>query len=243
MSKTALVTGAARRIGAEISRTLHREGFNLVLHYRESESAAADLRDELNSKRSDSVRIIRADLLEIENINGMVAEVLDCWGGIDVLVNNASAFYPTEVATVSESDWDEIIGCNLKAPYFLSLALASQLGVKRGCIVNLVDIHAQKPHKTYSVYCISKAGLVMLTQSLARELAPDVRVNGIAPGAIMWPENDISEAEKKDIVSRIALGRTGTPSDVAKAVLYLVESGDYITGQIIPVDGGRSLYS
>ena len=239
--KVALVTGAARRVGAEIARELHRSGLNVVIHYRESAEAATVLRDELLAARPDSAGLIRADLLDTASLPGVIAQAQGLWGRLDALVNNASGFYPTPVGTIDEAQWDELIGSNLKAPLFLSQAAAPHLAERLGCIVNIVDIHAERPLKAYPVYCAAKAGLVMLTKSLARELAPAVRVNAVAPGAILWPEHASDEA-RRAIVARTALKRQGRPYDIARAVRFLVMEAEYITGEIITVDGGRSLY-
>ncbi len=239
--KTALITGAARRIGAVIARLLHDSGMNVVLHYRHSSAEAVRLRDELNARRGHSALAVRADLLDTSALDAVIGEAHAAWGRLDALINNASAFFPTPCGTVSEAQWHELIDCNLKAPFFLSQAAAPLLAASRGCIVNITDIHGERPLKAHSVYSISKAGLAMMTQALARELGPDVRVNGIAPGAILWPENDIGEAAQTDIVSRTALKRAGEPADIARAVLFLLRDAPYVTGQIIAVDGGRSL--
>lgn len=239
--KTALITGAARRIGAVIAQMLHENGMNVVLHYRHSSAEAFRLRDALNARRTHSALAVRADLLDTFALDAVIGEAHTAWGRLDALVNNASAFFPTPHGTVSEAQWHELIDCNLKAPFFLSQAAAPLLAAKRGCIVNITDIHGERPLKAHSVYSISKAGLAMMTRVLARELGPAVRVNGVAPGAILWPENDISEETRADIVSRTALKRQGAPEDIARAVLFLLRDAPYVTGQIIAVDGGRSL--
>jgi pteridine reductase len=238
--KVALVTGAARRVGAATIRLLHAHGLNIVLHYRSSREDAQQLQQELNAQRADSVVLIQADLMHTDKIQGTVKAACKAWGRLDVLVNNASGFYPTPLGAVDEQEWEFLLGSNLKAPFFLCQAAAAQLRQHHGCIINIVDIHAERPLKNYPVYSIAKAGLVMLTKSLARELAPDVRVNGVAPGAILWPE-DIDEVAKQRIVSRIALKRQGTPEDIARTILFLINDAEYITGQIITVDGGRTL--
>lgn len=240
--KVALITGAAHRIGAETARTLHAEGMRLVLHYRSSRDAALSLQQELNEKRKDSVILVQADLLAIKGLPKLVEEAVTAWGRLDVLVNNASSFYKTHMGKVSEEEWDELMGSNLKAPFFLSQAAAPHLQRQKGCIINIVDIHGDRPLKHYPVYSMAKAGLVMLTKSLACELGPDVRVNGVAPGAILWPEN-IDEVTKQRIISRTFLKRKGAPHDIAKAITFLVRDAGYISGQIITVDGGRSLNS
>lgn len=239
-AKVALITGAAQRVGAEIARELHRSGMRVVIHYRSSAEAAAALRDELLAARPDSAALIQGDLLETAALPALVAAAHARWGQLDVLVNNASSFYPTPIGGITETQWDDLIGSNLKAPLFLSQAAAPLLAARQGCIVNLVDIHAERPLKGYPLYCSAKAGLVMLTKALARELAPAVRVNAIAPGAILWPEH-ASEETRRAIVARTALKRRGEPHDVARAVRFLATEAEYVTGQVLTVDGGRSL--
>lgn len=237
-----LVTGAAKRIGAAIVRGLHGAGYRVIIHFRESSEAAISLQRELNDLRPRSVELLQADLSEIECFRDLASRAIAPFGRIDALINNASAFYPTPVDSVTEAQWDELIGCNLKAPFFLSLAFAPELEQRGGGIVNIADIHGLRPLKGFSIYSISKAGMVAMTQSLARELAPSVRVNGLAPGAILWPENGITADQREQILARVALQRTGLPRDIAQAVQFLLES-DYITGQVFAIDGGRSLYS
>ena len=239
--KVALITGAAHRIGATIARTLHAEGMNIALHYRSSRSAAEVLHVELNRLRPNSVILIQADLLDVNSLPGLVQTAEAAWGRLDVLVNNASTFYPTAIGSITEHHWDDLLGSNLKAPLFLSQAAAPALAKQRGCIVNIIDIHAQRPMKGFPVYSIAKAGLAMLTMSLARELGPNIRVNGVAPGAILWPEHELAEENKAKIIDRTALKRQGEPADIARAVRYLVCDADYVSGQILNVDGGRSL--
>jgi pteridine reductase len=242
-AKNVLITGAAKRIGAACARLLHSEGCNVFLHYRSSESDAQQLCDDLNRQRPNSAKLIQADLLNMAELEAVAREASTVWGGIDVLVNNASSFYPTAIADVTERQWDELLGSNLKAPFFLAKALSKTLADKRGCIVNIVDIHAERGLNGYPVYSISKAGLAAMTKILAKELGPDVRVNGVAPGAILWPDNDLPETAKLEILQRVALKRSGEPIDIAKAVFFLVKNADYITGQILTVDGGRTLFS
>ena len=238
--KTALITGGARRIGACIAKTLHADGFNVVIHCRRSGAAAAALAAALNRKRDDSAHVLSGDLLRSDEIEGLADAARARWRRLDVLVNNASVFRATALEELDEAAFDELIGVNLKAPLFLARRLAPELRRRRGCIVNLTDVHAGRPLKGHPVYCAAKAGLAMLTRSLARELAPDARCNAIAPGAILWPQDDDDDRRRREIVRRIALGRTGDPTDVAKAVAYLV-AADYVTGQTITVDGGRTL--
>ena len=239
--KTALVTGAARRVGAGIVRGLHAAGANVVLHYRSSADDAAELAKELNGVRPGSTVLAECDLLETEQLPALVKVARDAFGGLDVLVNNASTFYPTPVGDITAIDWDDLIGSNLKAPLFLSQAAAPLLKEARGVIVNLADIHGIKPLRRYPVYSIAKAGLIMLTKSLARELGPHVRVNAIAPGPILWPEGGLDSELQGKIIDRTALKRLGTPEDVARACLFFATEAPYVTGQILAVDGGRSI--
>lgn len=239
--KTALVTGAARRIGATIARKLHGAGMNIALHYRSSRGEADKLADELESRRSNSVRLVQGDLLQTHDLPRIAADAQAFWGRLDLLVNNASSFYQTPLGEITEAQWDDLMGSNLKAPLFLSQAVAPYLIESQGAIVNIVDIHAMRPLKGYPVYCAAKAGLWMLTQSLARELGPRVRVNGVAPGAILWPEDASNASVHEELIERTALKREGHPDDVADTVLFLARDAAYITGQIIPVDGGRTL--
>lgn len=239
--KVVLVTGAARRIGAELVRHLHHSGMNIILHYRSSENDAASLANDLNAKRADSVKLLQGDLKEYANSKNLVRQAAALFCRIDVLINNASSFYPTDLNEIDEDRWDDLIGVNLKAPLFLTQAIAPHLKTSHGCIINIVDIHAARPLKDYSVYCIAKAGLAMLTKSMARELAPEIRVNGISPGAIMWPEEQHYEDMHQEIISSTALKREGSPADIADTALFLINRANYITGQIIAVDGGKTL--
>ncbi len=242
MQKNVLITGAARRIGAACARLLHDEGFNVCLHYRSSEGEVMQLCEELNHKRDESARIIQADLLNMQELTNLAQTAETVWGGIDVLLNNASSFYPGIVGKVTEQNWEELLGSNLKAPFFLSQALLPSLNSKQGCIINIIDIHAERGLKGYPVYSIAKAGLAAMTKSLAKELGPQIRVNGVSPGAILWPEHDINDEAKTEIIQRVALQRRGDAVDIAKAVRFLINDADYITGQILSVDGGRSLF-
>ena len=239
--KVALITGAARRLGAVIARTLHANGMKLILHYRSSQTEAQQLQLELNSIRENSVVLIQADLLHTAKLTSIVQKAEHVWGRLDVLINNASSFFPTPIGTVDEQQWNDLIGTNLKAPFYLSQAAARALTSTRGCIINIVDVHAERPLKTYAVYSIAKAGLVMLTKALARELGPSVRVNAVAPGVILWPERGIDDVTKQRIISRTALKREGSPQDVARAVLFLIRDADYTSGDVIKIDGGRGL--
>jgi len=240
-AQVALVTGAARRIGAEIVRHLHQAGLHIVLHYRNSDKEARLLAQELNQVRSDTVKLVRGDISKAKQVNNIISAAIEQFGRLDVLVNNASGFYPTVIGEITENDWETLIGSNLKGPLFLAQAAADELQRNQGCIVNIVDIHADRPLKNYPVYSIAKAGLAMLTKSLARELAPEVRVNAVSPGAILWPEAPHHTAQHQDIIQRTALKREGEPSDIARTVEFLVNNAPYITGQIIAVDGGRTL--
>ena len=242
MQKNVLITGAAKRIGAACARMLHGEGCNVFLHYRSSKEAALQLCFDLNQIRPDSAYMMQADLLKMEELEALASEACRVWGGIDVLINNASSFYPTAVADVTEQQWDELMGSNLKAPLFLAKSLSETLAKNRGCIVNIVDIHAERGLLGYPIYSIAKAGLVAMTKILAREFGPSVRVNGVAPGAILWPDNELSEQERQEILQRVALKRKGEPADIAKAVRFLIKDADYMTGQILTVDGGRTLF-
>lgn len=241
-NRVVLITGAAHRIGATTARMLHGEGMNILVHYRNSREAAESLQAELNAIRSDSVHLVQADLHDTANLPTLVEQAIHIWGRLDVLINNASSFYATPIGTVTETHWDDLIGSNLKAPFFLSQAAAPYLRQQQGCIVSIVDIHAERPLKEFPVYSMAKAGLVMLTKSLACELGPEVRVNAVAPGAILWPEN-LGESEKEKIISRTFLKRQGTPDDIARAILYLIRDAGYMSGQVLTVDGGRSLNS
>jgi pteridine reductase len=242
-SKVALITGAARRIGAAIVRELHAAGMNIVLHYNYSEDEATQLCEKLNQKRDNSAVAIKADLEVPESEKTLVQQAERVWKRLDLLVNNASRFYRTNFGEVTEYAWNDLINSNLKAPFFLSQACAPYLNAHKGLIINITDVHGQAPLGDYSVYCISKSGLVMLTKVLAKELAPHIRVNAIAPGAILWPEgkNSLSEDEKQKIIDRTLLQRVGEPEDIAKAVLFFIRDAPYITGQVLMVDGGRIL--
>ncbi|WP_299597180.1 pteridine reductase [uncultured Microbulbifer sp.] len=237
---TALITGAAARLGRAIAEELHRE-HRVVIHYRHSAEAALALVETLNQRRAGSAAAVQSNLDGLEACQQLADAARACFGEIDVLVNNASAFYPTPIGTADEHQWEELMGSNLKAPFFLSQALAPTLAESNGCIVNLADIHADKPMPNHTIYSAAKAGLVMMTKSLARELAPQVRVNGVAPGAILWPEQESQGYNKEQILARIPMQRSGDPKDIARTVRFLAADAPYITGQIIAVDGGRSL--
>jgi pteridine reductase len=242
-TKVVLVTGAAKRIGARITRTFHQAGYNIILHYNRSTDEAHELQEKLNSERPDSVTLLKLDLVNYSKWNDLADQCMDTWGRLDVLVNNASTFYPTVIGAASDSEWNDLIGSNLKAPFFLSQTLAPCLKEFAGNIVNICDIHGDRPLKNYSIYSMAKAGLAMMTRSLAKELAPEVRVNGIAPGAILWPDQqaEVSEGLKATIIRQIPLKRQGAPEDVANTALFLARDAPYVNGQILSVDGGRSL--
>lgn len=242
-TKVALITGAAKRIGAEITKILHATGMNVVIHYHTSHEAAEKLCASLNKKRKNSAVILRADLQDVSSLESLVTQSVSSWGRLDILVNNASRFYKTPVGKITEYSWDELIHTNLKAPLFLSQAAKPHLEKSHGCIINIGDIHAERPMRDYAVYCISKAGLIMLTKQLAKEFGPHIRVNAVSPGPVLWPEgeNALSEESKKRIVERTSLQRHGEPEFVAEAVLFLAVKADYITGHVIAVDGGRLL--
>ena len=237
----ALITGAGKRIGACVARSLHEAGANVALHYRGSASEAQALAGELNARRSDSAITVQADLLDVDSLPALVDKVVAQDGRLDILVNNASSFYPTPVGEITPEQFDDLIGTNLKAPLFLSQAATPALRNAQGCIVNMVDIHATRPLRHHTVYGPAKAGLAMLTRSLARDLAPDIRVNGVSPGAIIWPETGMPEQAKASILKQIPLQRIGEAQDIADCIVYLVRDAKYVTGQIIAVDGGRSI--
>jgi pteridine reductase len=239
--KAALITGAARRVGAATARALHGAGASVVLHYRSSAEEAQALARELNGARPDSAALAQCDLLDGAAVKELAQAATAAFGGLDILINNASSFYPTPLGNVDEDDWNDLIGTNLKAPLFLAQAAAAALRERGGLIVNLADIHGMRPLRRHPVYCVAKAGLIMLTKSLARELGPQVRVNAIAPGPVMWPQDGVDEALRQEIIDRTVLKRTGSAEDVARAVLFFAAEAPFITGQILAVDGGRSI--
>jgi pteridine reductase len=236
-----LITGGARRVGAQIARTLHAAGAKLFIHYRSSAAAAIELADEFNGIRPRSAAIHAAHLLHEGAPEKLIAAALLEFGRLDVLINNASSFYATPVGQITPLQWDDLIGSNLKAPLFLSQAAAPSLRKQHGLIINMIDIHALRPLRAHPVYSVAKAGLAMLTRSLARELGPQIRVNGIAPGPVLWPEGAMDDGLKQEIIDKTALKRHGTPQDIARTALFLAQDAPYITGQIIAVDGGRSI--
>lgn len=244
VKKNILITGGAKRVGAHCVRYLHAQGYNILVHYRSSVASAQALADELNAQRADSVRLYQADLHNIAALQALADVTRLAWGGVDILINNASAFYATDMAEVTEAQWDDLLGSNLKSPFFLIQALVPVLKSREGCVVNIVDIHAERGLEGFPVYSIAKAGLVALTKILAKELAPQIRVNAVAPGAILWPEQDgMSQQQKQEIQAKVALQRTGSPDDIAKAIYFLINDAEYITGQVITVDGGRTLFT
>jgi len=241
--KTVLVTGGARRVGAAICRRLHAAGANIVMHYRTSRADALRLQTRLLALRPRSVECVEADLVDAGAAELLIATAIDRFGRLDALINNASSFYATPFGSIGPKDWNDLIGSNLQAPLFLSQAAAPQLARRRGTIVNIVDIHAERPLEGHMVYSIAKAGLVALTRALARELGPRVRCNAVAPGAIAWPESGelAKPAVQAGILRRTPLGRIGSPDDIAEAVEFLVAHAPYVTGQVLAVDGGRSV--
>ncbi len=242
--KVALITGGARRIGAATARALHAHGMRLVIHYRSSPWNAEVLCKELCAVRPDSVHLIRCDLNDIPKLRLLVRESVATLGRLDVLVNNAAQFFPTPLHSASEDQWDMLMNINLKAPFFLAQAVAPYLAREGGCIINITDIYADRPLEDHPIYNITKSGLVALTHSLARDLGPEVRVNAIAPGAILWPENDApDELSKHRLISRTPLRKAGEVADITRTILFLIDGAPYITGQVIRVDGGRSVVS
>lgn len=242
-NKVVLITGGAKRVGASICRMLHAGGAKLMIHYRQSVSEARALQAELNLRRPNSVAIIHGDLLNLAVLPTLVEETVKHFGCLDVLINNASSYYATELGEIGDNEWQDLIGSNLKAPLFLSQAASNELVKTKGCIINITDMHVERPKKGYIVYSVAKAGLATLTKSLAYEMAPDVRVNAVAPGPVLWPEDNpqFDEVYRKRVISQTLLKRIGEADDVAKAVRFLIQDAPFMTGQIIAVDGGRSL--
>jgi pteridine reductase len=237
-----LITGGAKRVGAAICRRLHAAGASLMLHYRASAGEARLLQAELNGARADSAALIQADLLDLKALPSLVEQTVQRFGRLDALVNNASSFYASPIGEITSAIWDDLMGTNLRAPLFLAQAAAPALRKAQGAIVNIADIHAERPLKSYVVYSVAKSGLVALTRSLARELAPEVRVNAIAPGPILWPDDDaFDEVSRQRIISHTLLKREGTPDDIAKAVHFLIADATYVTGETINIDGGRHI--
>lgn len=236
----ALVTGSALRLGRQMIISLHQHGYKVIVHYHRSVTEAAQLTAELNVVRPNSAASLAANLTDDAAIAPLAQQALACFGRLDLLVNNASSFYPTPLASASLDAWQDLFGSNVKAPYFLSQALAPELAKRHGCIINMVDIHAEKPLAEHSLYCMAKAALQMMTKALARELAPAVRVNGIAPGAILWPSQPLAAGDKAAVLAQVPMQRLGDPTDIANTMLFLANA-PYVTGQIVAVDGGRSL--
>lgn len=239
--KVALITGGAKRLGNAIAHAFHREGAQLVIHYRRSQPNAEALVNELNAARTGSAIALNCDLLDTQALPQLVAQTLTHFSRLDILVNNASSFYPTPLGSITEQHWDDLLGSNLKAPLFLAQAAAPYLRATQGLILNMVDIHAQRPLPSYTVYSIAKAGLATLTKSLARELGPEIRVNAIAPGPVLWPEHQMHAELQQEIISKTALKRQGSPDDIARAALFFAKDAPYVTGQILAIDGGRSI--
>ena len=238
--KVVLITGAARRVGAVIARKLHAAGATVAIHYHRSVSEAQALAAELNTVRAGSATTLGGDLLDVKVLQSLVEATIARFGHLDILVNNASTFYPTPVGEITAAQWEDLMGTNLRAPLFLSQAAAPHLKARQGLILNIVDIHGMRPLRHHVVYSPAKAGLIMLTQSLARELAPQVRVNGIAPGPVEFPESGLTEEMKQAIIDKTLLKRRGSPEDIARAALFFASEAPYVTGQILAVDGGRS---
>jgi len=241
--KVVLITGGAKRVGASICRLLHDGGAKLMIHYRNSVGEARALQSELNLQRPNSAAIIQGDLLNLAVLPSLIQETVSHFGRLDVLINNASSYYATEIGEIGDEQWEDLIGSNLKAPLFLAQAAAHELRKQQGCIINITDMHVERPKKGYVVYSVAKAGLVTLTKSLAQELGPDVRVNAVAPGPVLWPEDNpqFDEVYRQRVISQTLLKRIGECDDVAKAVRFLIQDAPFITGQVIAVDGGRSL--
>ena len=241
--KVVLVTGGAKRVGAAICRRLHAAGAQIAIHYRSSEQEALALQQELHSLRPNSAALFQADLLDLKALPQLVQQVIKKFGQLDALVNNASSFYATPLAEINEQQWHDLLGTNLRAPLFLAQAALVELQRRHGAIVNIADIHAERPMRGHLLYSVAKAGLVALTRSLAQEMAPLVRVNAISPGVIVWPESTLwtDEAQRRKIVAHTLLGREGEPEDIARTVHFLLNDAPYITGQVIAVDGGRSV--
>lgn len=242
-NKVVLITGGAKRVGAAICRSLHAEGYTMMIHYKSSIHEAQALQAELNLHRADSAAIVHGDLLDIENIPKLVSATISQFGRLDVLINNASTYYASELGDIDESKWHDLMGSNLKAPLFLSQAAATELRKNHGCIVNITDMHVERPKKGYIIYSVAKAGLVTLTKSLAHELSPEVRVNAVAPGPVQWPDSNpqFDEVYRQRVINQTLLKRVGEAEDVAKAVKFLIADAPFITGHVLAVDGGRSI--
>jgi len=241
VNKIALITGAARRIGAQLARTLHKNNYNVVIHYHRSKEAADQLASELNDLRPNSAKALRANLADSAELSSLAQQSEQWQGHVDVLINNASSYYATPWGDASCEDWDALMGGNLKGAFFITQALLPTLKKQSGCVINIIDIFADKPLRDHPLYCIAKAGLAMMTKSLALDCGGEIRVNGIAPGAILWPATPLSDIEKQQMLNRIPNGDIGDPNDIARTALFLIEHAPYVNGQIIAVDGGLSL--
>ena len=239
--RSVLITGAARRIGAALARGFHGQGANVCIHFHRSAGEAEQLREELNAARADSAIAVSTDLLDLDALPRLVDRTVQAFGRLDVLINNASTFYPTPLGAVTARHWDDLMGTNVRAPLFLSQAAAPALKDAQGLILNMIDIHGQRPLPQHPVYSSAKSGLMMLTRSLARELGPEVRVNGIAPGPILWPEGGMDPAVKEEIIDKTLLKRSGSPADIVRTALFFAKDAPFVTGQILAVDGGRSV--
>lgn len=239
--RIALITGAGRRVGAVIARTLHAAGYDLALHYRHSRDETAALANTLEQQRAGSTLLLQAELSDLDSLPAIIERLLAHYGRLDALINNASSFFPTPAATATPQDWDTLFGANAQGPFFLSQAAIPALRKSGGSIVNLIDIYAERPLADHPLYCMAKAALAAMTRSLALDLGPDIRVNGVAPGAVMWPEEGKAHGDRHEMISRTPLQRAGAPEDVASAVLWLLRDAPFVTGQIINVDGGRTL--
>ncbi|MDP5131327.1 MAG: pteridine reductase [Paraglaciecola sp.] len=240
--KVMLVTGGAKRIGATTVQYFHQLGWNIVLHFNHSKEQALALSEELNAGRANSVKVVQGSLSTIADTEAVAVQAINSYGKLDALVNNASAFYPTPIGSITENDWLNLVGSNMQAPLFLAQYCTPSLQQNNGAIINMVDIHASHPLRSHTLYCMAKSALITMTQSLAQELAPKVRVNGIAPGAILWPESSLLDEEKEKILKQIPLQKLGSMIDIAKGIEYLVNAS-YVTGQILTIDGGRSIAS
>lgn len=242
-NKVALITGAAQRIGARLARALHARSYNVVIHYNRSAAAAEAIASELNAQRENSARTLSANLEDVDAVQQLAVDAVGIWGRMDVLINNASTYYSTPWQSATPDDWDRLIGSNLKGPFFLIQALLAELSNRKGCVINMLDIATERPAREFSLYCMAKAGLAMLTKSLALDHGKQLRVNAIAPGAILWPEPPLSEVAKMQMLEKIPAGQIGDPDDIVSTALFLIEDAPYINGQIIAVDGGLHLHS
>ncbi len=239
-NKVAIITGGARRIGRTVALELHKENIDIVLHYRNSAQDAAELANELNASRENSCVLVQGELNDETVLEKIITTAIEHFGRLDILVNNASSFYPTPIEKITDGQWNDLFASNLKAPAFLCKYATPELRKNNGCIVNIIDVYANRPLANHPIYCAAKAGLQSLTKSLAADLAPDIRVNGVSPGAILWPEDDSGVAPQEVLLKRIPMNRLGDPNDIAQTIVFLSCKAPYITGQIIAVDGGKS---